>query len=158
MPPLLSRRSLLALIPVTIVESKRAVAAAAEPWDDTALIEPKDFAELLDDSTHPRPVVVYVGFPSLYNGAHIRNSVLAGPGSKPEGIDQLRQVVKLLPKTKEIVIYCGCCPFDHCPNVRPAYSFLKDAGFSRVSVLRIPTNLHADWVAKGYPTTKGPSL
>jgi 3-mercaptopyruvate sulfurtransferase SseA len=39
-----------------------------------------------------------------------------------------------------------------CPNVRPAYSALKAAGFKNVRVLDIPENFHADWVAKGYPT------
>jgi hypothetical protein len=32
---------------------------------------------------------------------------------------------------------------------------LKELGFEHVSVLHLPTNLHTDWVAKGYPTTKG---
>lgn len=131
---------------------------AAEPWPPEALVEPKPFADLITDRTHIRPIVIYVGFPSLYNGAHIKNSLLAGPDSKPEGLDQLRQVVNLVPRTKEIVIYCGCCPFDKCPNVRPAYSYLKKMGFGKVSVVHIPTNLHTDWVVKGYPTTKGAGL
>ncbi|MFL6463384.1 MAG: hypothetical protein ACJ73N_03115, partial [Bryobacteraceae bacterium] len=55
-----------------------------------------------------------------------------------------------------IVIYCGCCPFDKCPNIHPAYNTLKDLGFTDVKVVVNKTNLHTDWVSKGYPTTKGP--
>ncbi len=131
---------------------------AKAPWSAGTLIEPKPLADLLADKSHIRPIVIYVGFPSLYNGAHIQNSLLAGPASKPEGLDQLRQVVKLAPRNKEIVIYCGCCPFDHCPNIRPAYSYLRGMGFQNITVLHIETNLHTDWVAKGYPITKGPGL
>ena len=126
-----------------------------DPWPASALVEPQQFAKAISTSTSDRPVVIYVGFPALYSGAHIRNSILAGPGSKPEALDQLRQVVKLLPRTKQIAIYCGCCPFDHCPNIRPAYTYLRNMGFQNITVVHIPTNLHTDWVAKGYPTTKG---
>ena len=129
-----------------------------DAWSADALIEPKAFADLLADRSHIRPIVIYVGFPSLYTGAHIQNSLLAGPDSKPDGLDQLRQVVNLVPRSKEIVIYCGCCPFDHCPNIRPAYTYLRSLGFTKVSVLHIETNLHTDWVAKGFPVTKGPGL
>jgi len=119
-------------------------------------VQPEETARLLSAGNRPRPFVIYVGFPSLYNGAHITGAILAGPASKPDGIDQLRQVVKDMPRNHAIVIYCGCCPFDKCPNIRPAYSTLKDLGFSDIKVVVIPTNLHTDWVSKGYPTTKGP--
>ena len=157
--PVLLRLPLLAvLLGVSLIRAANPAPPVQDPWDKEALIEPAALAEVLADRAHPRPIVIYVGFPSLYTGAHIQNSLLAGPDSKPEGIDQLRQVVKLVSKNKEIVIYCGCCPFDHCPNIRPAYSYLKGMGFTRVTVVHIPTNLHTDWVAKGYPTTKGPGL
>ena len=148
----------LALVPLCLTLASEPKAATKDPWSADALLEPQPFAQLLGDSAHIRPIIIYVGFPSLYNGAHIRNSILAGPDSKPEGLDQLRQVVNLIPRTKEIVIYCGCCPFDHCPNVRPAYTYLRSLGFTKVSVLHIETNLHTDWVTKGFPTTKGPGL
>ena len=119
-------------------------------------VEPEEVAHLLSASNRPRPTVIYVGFPSLYNGAHITGAILAGPASKPDGIDQLRQVVRGMPHNHAIVIYCGCCPFDKCPNIHPAYNALQELGFSNVKVVVIKTNLHTDWVIKGYPTTKGP--
>jgi hypothetical protein len=50
------------------------------------------------------------------------------------------------------VIYCGCCPMLKCPNIRPAYSTLKELGFTHIRVLSLPTNLHTDWVSKDYPS------
>jgi hypothetical protein len=122
----------------------------------TSSIQPEEAARLVSASNQPRPSVIYVGFPSLYNGAHITGAVLAGPASKPDGMEQLKQVVRNMPRNHAIVIYCGCCPFDKCPNIRPAYDALHDLGFTNVKVVMIPTNLHTDWVTKGYPTTKGP--
>jgi hypothetical protein len=58
-------------------------------------------------------------------------------------------------KDADIVLYCGCCPMEHCPNIRPAYQALKESGFTRVRVLRIPTNMAADWYGKGYPSEAG---
>ena len=150
----------LALALVGCIGSVRAFDSGPEgnpPWPASALVEPKAFADMLSGNPGSRPVVIYVGFPSLYNGAHIRNSILAGPASKPEALDQLRQVVKLLPRNKQLAIYCGCCPFGHCPNIRPAYAYLRNMGFKDIKVLHIPENLHTDWVVKGYPTTRSAS-
>ncbi len=119
-------------------------------------MQPEELASLLSASNRPRPTVIYVGFPSLYNGAHITGAILAGPASKPDGIDQLKQVARNMPRSHAVVIYCGCCPWEKCPNIHPAYSALHDLGFSNVKMLVIKTNLHTDWVTKGYPTTKGP--
>ena len=148
----------LAVLVATCIGNSHADPGAPEtkdPWPASALIEPQQFARIISNSAGNKPVTIYVGFPPLYNGAHITNSILAGPTSKPEALDQLRQVVKLLPRSKRIAIYCGCCPFDHCPNIRPAYAYLRDMGFKNVTVVHLPTNLHTDWVAKGFPTAKG---
>lgn len=105
-------------------------------------------------STKSQPAIFYVGFPVLYRAARITGAVLAGPGSKPEGLDSLTKALRLLPRDREIVLYCGCCPFQKCPNIRPAYQAAAKLGFSRIRVLVLETNLHTDWIAKGYPTSR----
>jgi hypothetical protein len=52
------------------------------------------------------------------------------------------------------VLYCGCCPWDKCPNVRPAYDALKKMGFLQLKVLRMNQDFARDWVEKGLPTEK----
>lgn len=101
-----------------------------------------------------RPMIVHIGFPLLFRGAHIMGSVFAGPGSKPAGIDDLKKLLAKEPREREIVLYCGCCPWDKCPNVRPAYAAVSRMGFTKVRVLMIPENMAKDWVERGYPTQK----
>lgn len=63
----------------------------------------------------------------------------------------LRKTVAALPKNTVIVVYCGCCPFTKCPNIRPAFLEMKKMGFTHVELLNLPVNLQTNWVAKGYP-------
>ncbi len=127
-----------------------AVALAA----DLNTVQPKDLAAQLQ-AKGAKPALFHVGFPVMYRGKHIPASIYAGPGSKDEGLAALRTAVASLPRTQEVVVYCGCCPFDKCPNVRPAVALLKQMGFTNVKVLDIPTNFGADWVDHGYPVEEG---
>jgi thiosulfate/3-mercaptopyruvate sulfurtransferase len=60
-----------------------------------------------------------------------------------------------LPKTTNVVIYCGCCPMERCPNVRPAFTALRELGLAKLRVLILPTSFEVDWAEKGYPYDKG---
>lgn len=122
---------------------------AADPWSNSDLVQPKDVAANLS-----KPLLIHVGFPVLYRSAHIKGSEYAGPGSKAEGIELLKKVVANQPKDREIVLYCGCCPWEKCPNMRPAFAALKEMGYTRVKAMVVPENLKADWIDKGYPTEK----
>ncbi|HSU61366.1 MAG TPA: rhodanese-like domain-containing protein [Bryobacteraceae bacterium] len=122
---------------------------AADPWAPNQLLQPAVLAEMLRKGE--RPVIIAVGFPVLFRQRHIAHSQLAGPASKPEGLTQLKAAVAKLPKNTRIVIYCGCCPMAQCPNIRPAYSTLKELGYTNIHVLDLPVNFHTDWEEKGYP-------
>src|SRR5580693_2311152 len=122
-------------------------AAGTDPWTDNDLVQPEQAWK--DVRT---PLLIHVGFPVLYRASHITGSVYAGPGSKEEGIADLRKAVAGQPHTREIVLYCGCCPFDKCPNIRPAFAALREMGFTHVKVMELPANLKTDWIDKGYPT------
>ena len=102
-----------------------------------------------------RPHLYHVGFGVLYRNKHIAHSEFAGPGSKPEGLVALKKAVAGLKKDEPILIYCGCCPWDKCPNMRPAYQALEGMGFKHIQMLSIPTNLAKDWIDKGYATEAG---
>jgi thiosulfate/3-mercaptopyruvate sulfurtransferase len=128
--------------------------AAAIP--SAALIQPAAFAANLRDETARKPVILQVGFRTLYEQAHIPAAEYAGPASESQGLKRLRGRAAKLPKDADIVVYCGCCPWDHCPNVADAYFALHDLGFTHVRVLYIPNNFGDDWVEKGYPVNKGP--
>lgn len=121
----------------------------ADPWSAGDLLAPEALAKTLREGKPP--MILYVGFPSLYKSSHIPGAILAGPGSKPEGIEALKAALAVVPRDNEIVLYCGCCPWDHCPNVRPAFKLVRELGFKQAKLVTIPTNLHTDWITKGYP-------
>ena len=121
---------------------------------DLALVQPADFAAQLA-AKGPRPAVFMVGPNVLYRSKHIPGSVFAGPGRDEAGLAILKAEAGELPHDKEIVVYCGCCPYEMCPNVRPALETLRQMGFTRVKALMIPTNFATDWVDHGYPVELG---
>jgi len=70
---------------------------------------------------------------TLYNGAHIPGAVYYGPGSSEQGIADLKEYAATFPKDSDVVLYCGCCPLEKCPNLRPAFTALKDMGIRTAS-------------------------
>ena len=119
------------------------------------LISPEDLVKLLQAAGEEKPLIIQVGSHVLYSQAHIPGSEYIGPASTDAGIQHLRDSLQPLPRTKFIVLYCGCCPWSHCPNVEPADDALRVMGFSNVKVLYIADNFGKNWVDKGFPTAKG---
>lgn len=117
-------------------------------------ISPEELVHTLT-AKKTKPLLFHVGSHMFYVQAHIPGSEYLGAGNAPEGIQHLRQRVSGLPKNTSIVLYCGCCPWSHCPTVNPAYDALQQLGFTNVKVLFLANNFGADWVDKGYPVAKG---
>jgi len=129
--------------------------ASVPPAD---LIQPAELAASLESSSMPKPLILQVGFRTMYDQSHIPGSDYAGPGNMPAGLQVLSDRVAALPKDAAIVIYCGCCPWSSCPNIAAAYDTLHELGFTRVKVLYIANNFGTDWVDKGYPATRDQGL
>jgi len=146
----LSRSSVL-LVLCAFISGSLAFAADSS---NLKTITPEELVSLLS-SKSPKPLLFQVGSHMLYVQAHIPGSEYVGQGNTPEGLQNLGARVNKLPKKTPIILYCGCCPWSHCPNVNPAYAALEKLGFINVKVLYIANNFGADWVNKGYPTTKG---
>jgi thiosulfate/3-mercaptopyruvate sulfurtransferase len=131
-----------------------ASAATAQNIDPAALIQPETLARQLQ-SGGTKPIILYVGPKFLYTQAHLPGAEFIGPASNPQSMEELKKRVAALPKNSQIVLYCGCCPWDHCPNIRPAYGELHKLGFTNLKAVYMPTSLGKDWVEKGYPVEKG---
>ena len=129
-------------------------AAQASAIPPAHLMQTDELVKVLNSKAE-KPLLIQVGSHVLYTQAHIPGSEYIGPASGDAGVQQLRKRVENLSKTKLIVLYCGCCPWGHCPNVKPAYDALAALGFTNVKVLYIANNFGADWVDKGYPIAKG---
>jgi len=130
-------------------------AQSAMPPGSPQLISPDDLSKAIQAPKAARPVILNVGPSLIYMQAHIPEAEYIGASSSQQGLASLRTRAKALPHDAKIVLYCGCCPWEHCPNVAPAYAELQKLGFKNVKVLYIANNFGADWVDKGYPTVKG---
>ncbi len=128
---------------------------SASSIPQSQLMQPEELNRLLHAHGADRPLILQVGSHVLFAEAHIAGSEYAGPGSQDAGLQQMRARVGPLPRKTFIVIYCGCCPWNRCPNVGPAYKTLTDMGFTRVKVLYLADNLGADWADKGFPVETG---
>jgi hypothetical protein len=121
------------------------VLGVSNPWSNSQLLEPAELAASLK-SNGRKPVILNIGAAEDIEGAtHI------GAVTKPENMEKLQKAVAAFPKNAILVIYCGCCPFDKCPNIRPAFLELEKLGFTHIKVLDLPVNLKTNWVANGYP-------
>lgn len=117
-----------------------------DPWKKSQLMEPSKLAALMRLPESQQPVVIDIGPAGAIKGARV-----AGPAHEADGMQSLKAILQTLDKAREVVIYCGCCPFSRCPNVRPAFQTLLDMGFKHPRLLNLAHNLKADWIDQGYP-------
>jgi thiosulfate/3-mercaptopyruvate sulfurtransferase len=129
------------------------VRAATIP--ESALIRPEALLAILQGSSSRKPLVLQVGAHVLFVQAHIPGSEYVGPGEEDAGLEALRARVAILPRETPIVLYCGCCPWDHCRNVGGAFAALLGLGFTEVKVLFLESDFGSNWVDRGYPVARG---
>lgn len=119
-----------------------------EPWSEEQLIKPAEFAKMINEED-PEVLIYSIGPAGL-----IRNSVEIGPAKEEGNLSKLEKEVSELPRDANIVIYCGCCPFKDCPNIRPAFTLLNSMQFTNHRLLDIPQNLKVNWIDEGYPMSE----
>jgi thiosulfate/3-mercaptopyruvate sulfurtransferase len=129
--------------------------ASANAIPAAQLIQPADLNRILRASGAGKPLILQVGSRIMFDQAHIPGSEYVGAGSQAEGVATLRGRVASLSRETFIVLYCGCCPWNRCPNVGPAYQLLRGMGFTHVKVLYLPGNFGDDWANKGFPVASG---
>lgn len=120
-----------------------------EPWRPDQLLEPADLAATIVNPDAVKPLIISIG-----PAATIKTSVGVGPASEAENVAKLEKLLSKEPKSRAIVLYCGCCPFKNCPNVRPAFTKLNEMGFKNHKLLNLAKNLKTDWLDKGYPVVE----
>ena len=135
-------------------QSQTPVSSSLDPWQTNQVVEPEDLAKAISGAAGGKPLVVHVGFPSLYKRGHVLGALAAGPASTANGVEELRRLVKNLPRAKPIIFYCGCCPWKDCPNIRPAFRALAAMGFKNIRILDLPNDFPQDWAKKGFPTER----
>jgi len=145
---LLAACSPLLLLPLLSAQT------APDPWTSDHTVQPVDLLKELSNTKNP-PVILFVGFKRLYTAGHIKGAQFHGTTSNDEGLKEMTAWANSLPRTTNLVIYCGCCPMERCPNTRPAYKQLASIGFTKLRLLVLPTSFAIDWAEKGYSYDKG---
>ena len=116
------------------------------PWTPQQMIAPEMLAGIIKGGNTNNMLIISVGPSGL-----IKNAVDNGPVRDKEGVDRLKKLLSAEKKDRAIIVYCGCCPYKNCPNIRPAYAVLKELKFTNFKLLNLPQNLKSDWIDKGYP-------
>jgi thiosulfate/3-mercaptopyruvate sulfurtransferase len=151
------RQQFTAIILAACLLMAAGVALAAKPAASIPadkLVQPADWAAKVTDGSAAATLTLHVGFRTMFDQAHIPGSEYAGPGNSGAGLQVLRERVVHLARDVPILIYCGCCPWDRCPNMAAAYDALVELGFTNVRAMVIENNFGADWVEKGYPVAR----
>lgn len=128
--------------------------AQSNPWNDSQTVPPAVLNKELADSK-TAPTILFVGFGRLFTAGHIKGAQFHGSGGSAEGVAQIKAWAASLPRSTDLVIYCGCCPMEHCPNVRPAFTALHEMRFTKLRVLILPNDFAQDWADKGLSYDKG---
>jgi thiosulfate/3-mercaptopyruvate sulfurtransferase len=146
--------AMLAIACLITMVSPTSLYADSDLWTKAQTVEPADLAKELGNSK-TAPTVVFVGFRRLYSAGHIKGAQYHGTAGSEEGLKELTTWAAGLPRSTNLVIYCGCCPLERCPNIRPAFKALERLGFTNLRVLLLPQDFGTDWAGKGFPYDKG---
>ncbi len=120
--------------------------AQAPTWKKEQLMPTKELADKITANAKDKPLIFNVG--PMDN---IKGAVAVGAATNITFADKMKGNLAMVNKTRSVVVYCGCCSYQSCPNIKPAYDILISQGFKNTKVLELPEGLKPDWVAKDYP-------
>ena len=118
-------------------------------WKKEQLMSTIELANKIKLNTKDKPLIFNVG--PMEN---IKDAIAVGAATNLTFASQMQSTLAMENKTKAIVVYCGCCSYASCPNIKPAYDILIAQGFKNTKVLELPEGIKPDWVAKGFPMEK----
>lgn len=121
----------------------------AQTWQKDQLLATQDLAIKIKMNAKDLPLIFNVG--PMEN---IKGAKAVGPGNAVTFGHKMQTELSMESKAKPIVIYCGCCSYVNCPNIKPAYDALIAQGFKNTKVLELPESLKKDWQEKGFPMEK----
>lgn len=120
--------SLFAMAFIAFAFHKVSVKRGDEPWTQNQLLEPADLVKVLTDANSPQPTIYSIGPMPI-----IKNSIDIGSAVEKDNLKKMEQDLGKLSKDANIVIYCGCCPFNKCPNIRPAFTLLNERALKTIN-------------------------
>jgi len=118
-------------------------------WKKEQLMSTTELANKIKLNAKDKPLIFNVG--PMEN---IKDAIAVGAATNLTFASKMQSTLAIENKTKAIVVYCGCCSYASCPNIKPAYDILIAQGFKNTKVLELPEGIKPDWVAKGFPMEK----
>lgn len=115
-------------------------------YDPEILMETEYLVRVLKSTKAAKPHIFNVG--PMEN---IKGAKAMGSANTPEGMEKFKEHVDKLPLDASIVIYCGCCKLENCPNVNAPVIYMEARGYTNFKILNIKDDLATDWIDKGYP-------
>lgn len=115
-------------------------------WKKEQLMSTTELSTKLKTNAKDKPLVFNVG--PMQN---IKTAVAVGAATNITFASKMKETLAMENKTKAIVVYCGCCSYSTCPNIKPAYDALVEMGYKNTKVLELPVGLNPDWISKGFP-------
>jgi hypothetical protein len=134
------------LVTVAFLFTSLIFASAQTLWKKEQLMPTKDLAEKIKTNAKDLPLIFNVG-----PMEQIKTAKSIGLGTSISAMEKLKSSLSMESKARTVVVYCGCCSYENCPNIKPAYDALIAAGFKNAKVLELPEGIKPDWVAKGFP-------
>ncbi len=158
----LTRRVILAALPLAVLAacdkdpspSGSSSGSAKKRTPLGPMMKAEDLVKRLGDVKAGKIAVLYVGPEILFDHGHVPGAKKLPEAGTDAGYRALVSEIAKTPKDVELVVYCGCCPYRSCPNVRPANEALHASGRKNFHLLDVPTNFKTDWKDKGYPTER----
>lgn len=118
----------------------------APVWKKEQLMSTSDLSIKIKTNSKDKPLIFNVG--PMEN---IKGAIEVGAATNVTFGSKVISHLTMENKIKSIVVYCGCCSYSSCPNIKPAYDYLIAQGYKNTKVLELPEGIKPDWVAKGYP-------
>jgi thiosulfate/3-mercaptopyruvate sulfurtransferase len=115
-------------------------------WKKEQMMTTIELSTKIKTNAKDKPLIFNVG--PMEN---IKGAIAVGAATNVTFGSKIQSYLTMESKTKAIVVYCGCCSYSSCPNIKPAYDYLIAQGFKNTKVLELPESIKPDWVAKGYP-------
>ena len=148
------RATVLGAVALAASGPRGALAAGSVALADP--LEPAELARRLDEVAAGELVVLFVGPPDdPFEERHVPGARRLPHVGTEEGRRALTRALEATPKGVGVVVYCGCCPYERCPSVRPANALLRASRRADAWWLDLPTSFEANWVERGFPVAGG---
>ncbi len=139
-------------------QSKNKVVNSAHPSLNYATIECSELNQKLKENE--KPIIIFCGDVGnekdkyTYSFQKIKGALAIGSVNQASWKSNLQKVLVQSKEnqsySKEVIVYCGCCSSDNCPNVEPVILELKRLGFKKVKGLYFSEGYLPEWHAKKY--------